>query len=80
MRHHAQVLGHPVPLFSYRNRQSSRRLRDARPQGHMRAPCVVMPHPFVQKAPQMVFRQRNQKIQTLASQRPKQGSAKKWGD
>src|SRR4029453_8818782 len=54
-------------------------LRDARPQRHMGTPGIVMPAPCVQKAPQMVFCKRHEKVQTLASQRPKEAFTDRIG-
>jgi hypothetical protein len=44
-------------------------LRDAWPQGHVRATCIVMAHPLVQDAAQVVCCQGDQKVQALSPQR-----------
>jgi hypothetical protein len=72
IRHHTLVRRSAVSMFLHRSWQRYRRLRDARPQRHMGTPCVVIPYPFVQKVPQMICCERNEKIQTLALQRPKE--------
>ena len=58
-----------VPVHMESNWQVRWRLWDARTQGHMRTPGVIMHDPLVQDTLQMLGCQRNEKIYALTSQR-----------
>jgi hypothetical protein len=53
----------------WRVERGERRIGNTRTQRHVRAPGIVMEYPQFQDAPQMQFRQGNQPIQALATNR-----------
>ena len=68
LRHDPQVLRKPVPVHVQWHRQIRRRLWDARPQGHVRAPSIVMWDPLREEVLQVVCRQGKQVIQAFPPQ------------
>jgi hypothetical protein len=57
-----------MPLLLKWSRQSHERLGNTRPQGHVRAPGIVMRDPLREDASQVAVRQGNQVIQAFPSQ------------
>jgi hypothetical protein len=66
-----------VPVHLQRHRQVRRRLREARPQGHVWSPYIVVRYPLLEDAPQVIFRQWNQVIQALSPQRAQEPFAER---
>jgi hypothetical protein len=63
------MLWNPVSMRLQRHRQVRGWLRDVWPQGRVETAVVVMLYPRFQDTPQMVFGQRNHKVQTFPPQR-----------
>src|SRR5215467_8183241 len=67
--HHTVMCRQAMPLLLKWSRQSHERLGNTRPQGHVRAPCIVMRDPLREDASQVAVRQGNQVIQAFPAQR-----------
>ena len=69
-RHHLAMCRPSMPLLLQGRRQPRTRLGHTRLQGHVRAPCVVMAYPALQKPSQVGLREGNHEVQTFSPECP----------
>lgn len=79
LRHNPQVIRKLMPVHMQWHWQMWRRLRDARTQGHVGAPSIVMWYPLREDVSQVVCRQGNQVIQAFPPQCAQQPLAERIG-
>ena len=69
MSYHTPMCWKPVAVGLQRGRLVRRRLRNPWPQRHMRTPGIVMRHPLLEHASELVLGERDQTVQTFLPQR-----------
>src|SRR5215510_13478008 len=68
-----------MPVRVQRHQQVRRRRRDAWPQGHVRAACIIMGNPSVQQVAQVAYSEWDETIEALLPERAQEPLAQRIG-